>query len=469
MGKRTQHQPGDTRPAVIPIDTGRQLFVDDYLIARTDLRRQWHSPVYHPSCPVMRPDKPWERRGENPMAYPFSDGVWYDPSARLFKLWYYCGNQRHTGYAQSHDGIHWEKPVLDIVRGTNIVMAAERDSTTVWMDLDDPDSSARFKMLRIPYHSNPLMLHTSPDGIRWSGPLASSIRIHDRTTAFFDPFRRVWVLSIRADRQGVGRARQYYAHADVRKLFRFKEHDPVWWTQADSLDPVRDGVRPELYNLDVFAYESLLIGMFAIWQGHPPHRHKVNEVFLGFTRNGFDWIRPNRTPFLPVSETPGAWNWTNVQSAGGGCNVVGDQLYFYCSARSGVPGTPRMGEASTGLAILRRDGFVSLNAGGGGILETRLLRCSGAHLFVNLQGELSVEVMDSRGRVVAAPRAVKADSARLRLDCDLSALTGRAIRLKFHLHQGRLFSFWITPCATGASNGYVAAGGPGFYAHRDVD
>src|SRR5690349_20556807 len=34
-------------PAVIPIDVGRQLFVDDFLIADTTLTRTFHQPVYH--------------------------------------------------------------------------------------------------------------------------------------------------------------------------------------------------------------------------------------------------------------------------------------------------------------------------------------------------------------------------------------------------------------------------------------
>src|SRR6266511_2593919 len=36
-------------PAVIPIDVGRQLFVDDFLIADTTLKRTHHLPKYHPN------------------------------------------------------------------------------------------------------------------------------------------------------------------------------------------------------------------------------------------------------------------------------------------------------------------------------------------------------------------------------------------------------------------------------------
>src|SRR6185503_15574382 len=47
-------------PNVISIDVGRQLFVDDFLIAETTLKRTFHLPKYHPASPVLKPDQPWE-------------------------------------------------------------------------------------------------------------------------------------------------------------------------------------------------------------------------------------------------------------------------------------------------------------------------------------------------------------------------------------------------------------------------
>ena len=43
-------------PEVIPIDVGRQLFVDDFLIESTDLKRAFHRPEYHPNSPVLKPE-----------------------------------------------------------------------------------------------------------------------------------------------------------------------------------------------------------------------------------------------------------------------------------------------------------------------------------------------------------------------------------------------------------------------------
>src|SRR5436190_17057704 len=39
-------------PGVIRIDIGRQLFVDDFLIAETTLKRTFHLAKYHPASPI---------------------------------------------------------------------------------------------------------------------------------------------------------------------------------------------------------------------------------------------------------------------------------------------------------------------------------------------------------------------------------------------------------------------------------
>lgn len=73
-------------PAVIGIDVGRQLLVDAFLIQSTTLRRTHHLPEYHPANPLVQPDKPWEGVGGRGRAGVFSDGVWYDPADRQFKI-----------------------------------------------------------------------------------------------------------------------------------------------------------------------------------------------------------------------------------------------------------------------------------------------------------------------------------------------------------------------------------------------
>ncbi len=476
-------------PAVIPIDVGRQLFVDDFLVESTTLTRTFHSPAPHPGNPVLRPEKPWEQQGRGGMAMVFSDGVWFDPQDRLFKMWYMGGYGVSTCHAVSEDGLRWTRPELDIVQGTNIVQRAVRDSQTVWLDLEEKDPKRRWKLFRSHNEKDRfgLSVFFSADGVHWGERVLRTGSTGDRTTVFRNPFRKVWVYSIRHG-WGVPRRRRYWETPDLQNGPMWTRIDePPMWAGADRLDPPREDLKeiPQLYNLDCVAYESLLLGLFSIWRGDkniPPGRPKVNEVCLGFSRDGFHWHRPDRRAFLGVSERPGDWNWGNVQSVGGGCLVVGDKLYFYFSGRAGSPGKgdSRDGAGSTGLAFLRRDGFASLGAGAeGGTLTTRPVRFRGRHLFVNVEaprGELTAEVLDESGRPLEG--LGRADCVPVRADktavavgwkgAGLAAAAGKPVRFRFHLKDGRLYAFWVSPGPSGVSRGYLAAGGPGFAGLADT-
>jgi hypothetical protein len=469
-------------PGVIPIDVGRQLFVDDFLIEHCTLPRTIHTARYHPACPLVRPDQPWEQTAPNPCAMVFSDGVWYDRHEHLFKMWYMGGITRSTCYATSRDGLQWQKSALDVRPGTNVVQADGRDSTTIWFDGHADDPKLRYKLFRS--HGDRkgwgLSVHVSADGIHWSAPVARSGPCGDRTTVFYNPFRRVWVYSIRSDRRG--RTRDYREGPDAIAAAHWQPGEPVPWIGADRLDHRRADLRvePQLYNLDAVAYESLLLGLFSIWRGQPRDRPKPNEICIGFSRDGFHWYRPFRQAFIPVSERHGDWNWGNVQSAGGCCLVVGEQLYFYVSGRAGIQGTPSSGVCTTGLAILRRDGFASLDAATGeGTVTTRRVTFQGRHLFVNADctGELRVEILDDRGTPVkpftlANCVPVRGDKTLHPMQWkdapDLAAIVRKPVRLRFTLTRGRLYAFWVSTDRSGASHGYIAAGGPGFTGPTDT-
>ena len=480
------------RPEIIPIDVGRQLFVDDFLIEASTLRRTFHQAKYYAGNPVLRPDCPWEQRDEaaraarrpaNPTAMVYSDGVFFDPSARRFKMWYMGGYLESTCLATSEDGLHWTKGPLPIVPGTNIVLEGPRDSSTVWLDLADADPGRRYKMAA--YRRPNVASLVSADGIRWR-EIGSPFAAGDRSTMFYNPFRRVWVYSIRAG-GGVGgppRHRLYWEQEQFGGA-RWNGASASTWVGADRLDPPRPDYRepPQLYNLDCAAYESVMLGLFTMWRGERADREKPNDVCVGFSRDGFHWTRPDRRPFLPVSDSPGAWNYANVQSAGGCCLLVGDELYFYVSGRSGRPGTSEPGVCTTGVAMLRRDGFASMAAAdsGGGTLTTSLLRFGGEHLFVNADardGEIRVEMLDAERRPIAPftierATAVRADGTRQLVRWEsgdrVGDLRDRPVRFRFQVGgRARLYSFWVSPSRTGTSRGFLAAGGPGLASHVDA-
>lgn len=480
----------DRKPDVVPIDLGRQLFVDDFLVETTTLARTHHSTRYHPASPLLVPDKPWEEefmkgKYRRITSIVFGDGAWYDPADKLFKMWYMGGFLKNTCYATSKDGLRWEKPALDVVPGTNILLPQERDSGTVYLDHYEKDPARRFKMFTtVPRPEGDGFkpaIYYSADGIHWGQPLIIGGGIGDRSTIFYNPFRGLWVYSIRSLIEPWGRSRKYMECADLVEGLRNIGAQSRLWLTADRVDPrnpnpALSDVEPQLYNLDVFPYESLLVGLFSIWQGNPRGVEKRNEILVGYTRDGFHWHRPYRRPFAGVNESEGAWNWANVQSCSSGCLVMGDWLYFYVSGR-GRTGEP----ASTGLALLRRDGFVSMDAGPQeGALTTRRVTFTGRHLFVNVDcpaGLLRAEVLDSENQPVppftkenCIPASVDSTLHRIAWKDaeDLSALAGKPVRFRFHLTHGRLYSFWVSRDASGASHGYVAAGGPGYTTPQDT-
>ena len=51
---------------------------------------------------------------------------------------------------------------------------------------------------------------------------------------------------------------------------------------------------------------------------------------------------------------------------------------------------------------------------------------------------------------------------------DLAKLPGQAVRFRFYLRRGDIYAFWVSPEESGASHGYVAAGGPGLTGLTDT-
>jgi len=151
------------------------------------------------------------------------------------------------------------------------------------------------------------------------------------------------------------------------------------------------------------------------------------------------------------------------------------------SGRAGIRGSATSGVCTTGLAVLRRDGFASMDAGETqGALTTRPVTFRGKYLFVNIddpQGELRVEVLDRDCRAIRPFTSdncvpVRADrtlhAVHWKGANDLSNVAGKPVKLRFHLKNGRIYAFWVSSKETGASHGYVAAGGPGLTGPTDT-
>ena len=456
-------------PAVIDVTVGRQLFVDSFLIEETTLSPVFHRAEKYEGNPVLKAETPWEI-ADSPVACPKSGGVWYDEKEHICKMWYEAGWLTHMAYAISHDGIHWERPDLGIVPGTNKILPFEGyawekysgdehylrpDSTTVWID-DTCDPCERYKLfLRNPGGESPAIAAVSADGIHFRD-FRFTTPVYDRSTMFYDPFRKKWVYSIRDGWHG--RSRTYRACDDYLAGAQWTKEEAHPWLACDGKDAPDPyiGFPPQLYNVDAVGYESLMLGMFQIMYG--PENNvceaagvpKITELQPMFSRDGYHFVRPFRESIIQAERKKGSWDRGYVQSVGGVCLIHGDELWIYYAgfggdeAHKGEPwftnGIYRNG--ATGLAKLRRDGFVSMD--GDGTLLTRPIVFNGKEtLAVNAKGTVSADILSLDGSVLASSGVFTGDSTCASLSFEnfsVKQLNGIPHRLRFRVN-GSLYAF----------------------------
>jgi hypothetical protein len=145
----------------------------------------------HPANPLFSEDQPWEVRFDNLYA-----NVVFDEKDRLYRCWYspfivdppvsktpaaeraakrYRPHDREMGvcYAESRDGLRWEKPALGLVgfdgnTRNNIVVRGPHGAGVLFDPLD-ADAARRFKMFcRASDQVKTMAAAFSPDGLRWS-------------------------------------------------------------------------------------------------------------------------------------------------------------------------------------------------------------------------------------------------------------------------------------------------------------
>ncbi len=464
-------------PEVIDITVGRQLFVDDFLIDQTELSPEYHKAVKFEGNPILKAETDIEIE-QSPVACPKSGGVFYDEDEKIFKMWYEAGWLRHMAYATSKDGIRWERPNLGIREGTNLILDYDGyekdrfyagvsylrpDSTTVFIDYNAPKSEKYKLFLRNPGAKSPGIVAVSGDGVHFTD-FRETGDIYDRSTIFYNPFRKKWVYSIRAtwfhdnDPKKWYRARSYRECDNYLDGAAWDESDVHPWMVCGELDKPHPyiGMPPQLYNVDCVGYESIMLGMYQIMYG-PENTvcekfgvPKITELIPMYSRDGYNFSRPCNDSIINASIYKGAWDRGYVQSVGGVCVIHGDELWIYYIGFGGDEkyaglhwtenGIYRNG--ATGIAKLRRDGFVSMN--GDGTLITRKLTMNGKFaLYVNAVGKVSAEILGADGEIIAVSSVFDGDSTKARLDFDgfdVSSLNGRAFRIKFNV-SGKLYSF----------------------------
>ncbi|MEF8901051.1 MAG: hypothetical protein V5A25_07505, partial [Halovenus sp.] len=181
----------------ISIGSRLQLFVDDYIISEMDsVEQRLHSP--DPQDVAITFDEPWEGGGSSYIT------VFWDGEISRYRMYYrgagippYGSFNERTCYAESEDGVNWEKPSLDLVefngsRDNNIILDKDPDSHNFQPFKDpnpDADPEAKYKAVG---GTGELYALRSPDGIHWERVsddriLAGKGAFDSQNVAFWDP------------------------------------------------------------------------------------------------------------------------------------------------------------------------------------------------------------------------------------------------------------------------------------------
>jgi hypothetical protein len=439
-----------------------QLFLDDRGIdRRQDVRTTMHRPVKRGA--VLRSPDP--SRTVQIRTAP----VW-DPGRRRYVLWVLGTDPT---FWESGDGLNWAPGGTPDIR---VEMAVS--------DGREPDSARRFKAALTNEG-----FAVSPDGLRWSRLDVPRIPSSDEANFSYDPAAGMFIHTVkRAGPHGralaIATSQDFRQWTDLGIVLHADDEDQRRGRasiQARLNDPTLEPLRyveegaynVDVYNMGVFAYEGVYIGLPAMYHAtgrepNYPNTDGFHLVQLAFSRDLRTWTRlGDRQPFIGPSRTDsGAYDLTQIISPSAPV-VRDDELWFYYTGLTyrstfdyqgtypdgtavPVPGRSR-DVGAVCLAVLRRDGFVSLDAGERvGRVRTRPFTLLAGRLFVNVDargGEFHVEV-ETEGRTTARSKVVRDDSPRHPLAWEtgnLASLAGRSVALHFVLRQARLYSYWIEP------------------------
>lgn len=498
------------------VGTDKQLFLDHQFIESSEgIALSMHAP-YQTGEKLIVADQPWEKaciiggassvlREEGPKG--IRTRLWYD----VFDI----AEQgvpgkgfRAIGYAESADGIHFEKPILGLVElkgsmSNNLVMPTDASRTAVGGGSVSRDENPncppdqRYKSWS-KFYSTPGSLKGdnriwhSPDGFRWkiASVAPTGLRKADTQPSWLWDSRIGRYLGYSREWVDLGRRQRvrmvgYNESDDMLKWDSFElalkpdEQDGVvapvvrvlGGAQAVEGKDTTEDVSPassamDFYAPGIFKYREApnlyfaMLSAFYHWQNEGGVSFPdTGDVQLAFSRDGRNFQRLGaRQPFLRLGPEGTFWSkyvWPLVQPV-----RMGNELWIYYQGTNQdhslrLDKKASQPETAISRAILRLDGFVSVDAAySGGWLTTPPLVHNGSRLELNLDtsagGTAQVEVRDIAGKSIAGYRLADADamngnSVSMNVSwkgkSDVSSFAGKPFRLHFKLKNCRLYAF----------------------------
>ena len=506
----------------ITIGSSKQLFADEHFIASAEGVELVMNSPYQAHEPVVTADAPWENPSDTSLG--IYSTVLKEEDGRI-RLWYHLRrantksklslDQAYIGYAESTDGVHFEKPELNLFEEggsttNNVVLPSKLGGSSVWIDPNEPAEECYKNQTKVynPDVSMQFHMHCSPDGIHWKFLRRIQLDLgggwDSRNIVFWDPAIGRYVLYTRnwfAQRHGTADGNINYRtvrRLESDDLIHFDHQRIVMWPDdvdmatyetdvpllADAPEKPYGRVPMDYYGATVFKYPDskglyvMLANANWYWFNRDPVvttirddldvvREETQQIYgpsrfdvrLSTSRDGVHFQRcGGRRPFLspgPEGSFSSRMVWAMPHPI-----HMGDEVWIYYS------GTNRDHDglidpeadrhlSGIGRAILRLDGFMSADAGyAGGEIISPIVRFEGNQLRLNVDtgggGAVRVELQDAYGRPISGFAEADAsyicgNSVRMPVRWgkiqDVSALSGKPVRIRFVMRDCKLYAF----------------------------
>lgn len=341
-------------------------------------------------------------------------------------------------YAESKDGLHFEKPALRQMsfKGSyeNNMMALPHaivSAALVIRDDDEQDPARRYKMVYqyFPDQCDPPMeelgklptiaLAVSPDGLQWTVTQTPFINQFVEPCSFYKHDGKYIINYHMFDDCG-----EYYSEGGhlsgrtgcARWSYDFDHWEDLWevtFAPTEPEDPSLRGIHGEYDQIHLgvggATFGNVCVGIYGMWHGHnvlTDFGSISGDLGLVLSNDGIHYREPVKgVRFIkredsPCEPVPG-FHYNTILCQGNGILNVGDQtLIYYGKWRNSDGGTDedaqRYYSSCIALATLPRDrwGSLALNpkAEAGRLCTPEMPLGEGTSLYVNAEGAENIQV-----------------------------------------------------------------------------
>ena len=417
-----------------------------------------HEPTVDPTL-VIAADQPWEQGYISAYSTFLEDGG-------TLRCWYENGGG--IGYAESHDGVAWQKPNLGLQEWNgstdNNLIDIKCHGHGIFIDPVAVESE-RYKMVSCHWTETErkVLGAVSADGLHWT-PLPRSLMEHQhadtQNIALYDATQGKYVLYTRqmdgvSNRRGINRS--------VSDSFRhFPDSEPVMENNpndAPDLDIYCNGYSPWPGATDAHLMR------LSMYERTPD----TMNVHLATSRDGMVWHRPLGQNAWIETVPSAAGKYNTVYACAGVVSTGNGEWSTYVGVNRLLHNEPvdrktsALGVSGLVRAAVREDGFVSVSSRGRGGFWTVPFELNSDSISINAHtlysGFLRCQILSSSpGDVGSDTRFIRDMEGYSLEDCqplvgdhidtpltwngsaDLSHLRGQTVRLRFDLYKADLYA-----------------------------